>query len=257
MKANTGSGLKNRGGGKSRQGGGSVTVTKSVPRKTKDVNESVIILRNAIFTPTGADKDITEGIVPAFLKYDRNDLNLAISFSPKLSRAELTWAFQMTKENMEDVYETSGYGWDDDDKMRELTEQGTRFLLIREKSEDGSAPGPLRGFAHFRFTVQGEVLDMMAGEPCIYLWDIQLEESIQRKGVGKHILTLLDLIGRREQMKYLSIPIQLMDETSTAWILKNKGYAPDELLSAMIGFDSEVEVSLYFYSLSFILISLL
>lgn len=169
-------------------------------------------------------------------------MNLSISFSTHLTRGELQWAFNITKSNMEVVYDASGYGWDDDDKMRELTEQGTRFLLIREKSAEGCPPGELRGFAHFRFTVQGEVLDIMAGGPCIYLWDIQIDESIQRKGVGKHILMLLDLIGRRENMEYLSIPVQLNDDTTIEWISRIKGYAEDSNLPELIGFDSEMEV---------------
>lgn len=45
MKANSGAGLSNRGGGKSKKGGGTEVIKKSVPRKTKDVNDSVLTLR--------------------------------------------------------------------------------------------------------------------------------------------------------------------------------------------------------------------
>jgi hypothetical protein len=62
-----------------------------------------------------------------------------------------------------DRYEASGYGWDDDDKMMELREEGTRFLLVREQASDDDA-GDLVAFVHFRFTVQGEVVEKMAGE---------------------------------------------------------------------------------------------
>lgn len=54
------------------------------------------------------------------------------------------------------VYDKSGYQWDDDDKMKELTEEGTRFLLVREKQLDfDDTPGRLIGFVHFRFTIEG------------------------------------------------------------------------------------------------------
>lgn len=49
---------------------------------------------------------------------------------------------------------------------------------------------------YFRFTIQGEVMDIMVGEASLYVWDIQLEESVQRKGLGKHLLVLLELIAR-------------------------------------------------------------
>jgi len=40
---------------------------KSAPRKTKEINDAVVVLRSAIFTRSGRDKDVTEGI--GLLKY--------------------------------------------------------------------------------------------------------------------------------------------------------------------------------------------
>lgn len=237
-----GGGKSNRGVSKSKHGGGTITIKKSVARKTTDVNDSIIRLREAVFTSSGQDKDVTQGIAPAFMKYDRNGLNLEIVFSSKLNRAELQWAFNLTKSHMESVYDDSGYGWDDNDKMRELSEQGARFLIAREKTPDGSPPGPVRAFVHFRFTVQGEVMDTMAGEPCVYVWDVQLEESVQRKGLGKHFLMILDLIGKREKMEQLCVPVQLNDEITLTWIESIRGFAPDTSLQGLVGFDSEMEV---------------
>ena len=93
------------------------------------INDCVVALRSAIFTPTGRDKDVTEGIAPAFMKYDRNGLDLIIEFSAKLQRKESEWAFELVKNNMEEIYDASGYGWDDDDKRKELTEQVVIFSI--------------------------------------------------------------------------------------------------------------------------------
>jgi GNAT superfamily N-acetyltransferase len=177
------------------------------------------------------------------LCYKRNDLNLRIEFSAKLSRNDANWAFDLTKSHMETIYENSGYGWDDEDKMRELTEQGARFLLVREFCE-GHNNGRLVGFAHFRFTVQGEVMDMMAGDPCLYLWDIQIERSAQGRGLGRHMITLLELIARKEKMSYISIPIQNSDTRSLEWILKVRGFKADFELSNLVGFDPDTEVKI-------------
>ena len=68
---------------------------------------------------------------------------------------------------------------------------------------------PQLGFVHFRFTVQGEVIDAMSGETQVYVYDIHIEEEFQRKGLGKHLLIILELIARKEKMSFLSIPIQL------------------------------------------------
>lgn len=141
---------------------------------------------------------------------------------------------------MEERYDASGYQWDDCDKMKELTEQGARFIVIRQRIE-GDRPGELVGFAHFRFTVQGDVADTMAGEPILMLWDLHIVEEMQRKGLGKHILTVLELIARREKMKMISVPVQLYDNVTTDFIAKCKGFAPDTSLKSLVDFDAEME----------------
>jgi hypothetical protein len=72
--------------------------------KTKDLDEKVIPHRKAIFNDNGKDKDITVGIAPAFLKFDRNGLNVDITFSPRLTEDEKEWAFDVVKSNMEEVH---------------------------------------------------------------------------------------------------------------------------------------------------------
>jgi ribosomal protein S18 acetylase RimI-like enzyme len=224
--------------------------------RTEDVQESIGKLRAALFDSSGKDKDVTATIAPAFMKYDRNDLKLSVEFATKLSDAMKEWAFEMAKGNMEDIYDQSGYGWDDDDKMRELEEDGARFLVVKETpvrdadanadptanaDTDNVTTGKPVAFVHFRFTVQGEVMDVMKGETSLYIWDIHVDESVQRKGVGKHLMLILELIARQQQMKMVSIPVQLHDETALSFVSNLRGFAPDADLKDLIGFDSDME----------------
>lgn len=94
---------RDKGGGKTRGGGGSIKITKTKERKTKDLDEKIIHLRKAVFAEDGKDKDITIGIAPAFLKFDRNGLNVEITFSARLTEDEEDWAFDIIKSNMEEV----------------------------------------------------------------------------------------------------------------------------------------------------------
>jgi GNAT superfamily N-acetyltransferase len=243
MKGQGGGGTA-KGGGKNKSAGQVVKVETSVPRQTKAINDNIVALRAALFEENGKDKDVTKDIAKSFMKFDRNGLDLSIEFATKLSKDEAKWAFDLVKETMEDKYEASGYGWDDEDKMRELTEKGTRFLIAREwPSEEGATKGEAVGIAHFRFTVQGEVIDKMAGEPSLYIYDLQIEDHSQRKGLGKHLLMILELIARREKMKMLSLPVQLGDHETAEWLTHvGRGWALDESLTA-IGFDADVEVN--------------
>lgn len=128
----------------------------------------LLALKDAIFE-NGKDKDVTKGINQSFFKYNRNGIeNVSLSFATKLTDSEVDWAFELVKENMEEVYDVSGYGWDDDDKRNELVEDGARFLLIKNDVTD-----KLIGFAHFRFTVQGEIMETMTGMLIIFVYYIR------------------------------------------------------------------------------------
>jgi hypothetical protein len=128
-------GGKFKGGSGKGSGSQTETIVKQVPRKTTSIDDTIVMLRRAVFNDDGTDKNVTEGLSP-FMKYDRNGIDLEINFTPKLTRTEREWAFDIVKDNMEERYDASGYGWDDEDKLRELSENGARFLVVREWPED-------------------------------------------------------------------------------------------------------------------------
>jgi len=151
------------GGGKNKSGGGAVSVSKTKALKSSALGNHVLTLRSALFTSSGQDKDVTEGIAPAFLTYKlkgESGERVCIKLKFKLTQDEENWAFSLCKRHMHKLYEDSGYGWDDSDKRRELNEPGGRYLLLYKLQDEGDASAvastnPI-GYAHFRFTVQGD-----------------------------------------------------------------------------------------------------
>lgn len=89
------------GGGKSRSGGGTIVVQKTKARQTTDVNGAILTLRKALFNDDGSNKNVCQGIAPAFMCYDRKGLDVTIDFTSKLSKEETKWAFSLIKETME------------------------------------------------------------------------------------------------------------------------------------------------------------
>lgn len=213
----------------------------SAREQKERTGQTLATLRSALFDEAGRDKDVTLGLASAFRTFEASGVKVGIEFSARLSEAQLAWAFELTRSNMEAVYERSGYGWDEEDKRTELSEQGARFLLVRDLLPGSKSEGQLVGFAHFRFTVQGEVMDMMRGDTCLYVWDLQLEEPIRRRGLGRRMLVTLELIARHEKMASVSVPVQHADEQARAWVACIKGYAPDAELSELCGFESAEE----------------
>ena len=113
--------------------------------------------------------------------------------------------------------------------------------MIRERITPENDSGRIVGFVHFRFSVEGDVVDRMTGAPCMFVWDVHLDPSVQRKGLGKHIMTVLELISRREKMHMICIPVQLGDEITGAWVSTLKGYGRDVAMKNVIDFDPDVE----------------
>eukprot|EP00976_Prorocentrum_cordatum_P106162 1194397-Prorocentrum_minimum.AAC.2 len=114
-------------------------------------SDYVVLLRKALRTEQGSDKDVLAELVPAFHSFDRNGLKLDIQFTTRLSKSERTFAFDLTKQNMQSVVDSSGFGWDKNEKMEELTEKSARFLVVRDEERQ------LVAFVNFRFTLQVRV----------------------------------------------------------------------------------------------------
>lgn len=87
----------------------------------------------------------------------------------------------------------------------------------------------------------GEVIEQMVGDTTLAVWDIQIEEGYRRKGLGKHLMVLLELIARREMMSMISLAVYDCDSIGKSWASNLKGYSPDVGLS-IFGFDPEEEV---------------
>lgn len=66
-------------------------------------------------------------------------------------------------------------------------------------------------------------MDVMCGEPSLYIWDWHVEESYIRKGIGKHLLTLLELLARQQNMRMISVPVQLHDEAAASFMRAMRG----------------------------------
>lgn len=229
------------GSGKNKGGGGKDLITKTKEMETKAIEHTIVTLRKAVYNDDGTDRDLTENMKP-FMAFKKNGVDLEISFSCKLTKKEAEQCFDTVKENMEDKYDASGYGWDDEDKMKELREDGARFLLVREwPEEDGVEKGNLVGFAHFRISVTGDFMDEMTGESCLILWDIHLDEEYREKGIGKHLMMMLELMARKHSIDHVVVPVQLEDEDCQGWIEKLKGYKAATGLMSQINFDPEME----------------
>lgn len=133
---------------------------------------------------------------PAFKKYDRNGLNLQIECKrvTSLNPLSVEWAFELTRANMQTLYEQSEWGWKEREKREEMNDERAWYLLARDGN---SAPV---AFSHFRFDVE-------CGEEVLYCYEVQLESRVRRKGLGKFLIQILQLIANSTQMKKVMLTV--------------------------------------------------
>jgi GNAT superfamily N-acetyltransferase len=195
------------GSGKSSKGGGSKSKGKSskgdaLHKKVsiKTEKHHLTTLRAALRDELGGDRDVLSSF-GAFTKYDREGLALDVHFrtGSTITDDELDWAEDLVHRNLKPL----GHGWSPQALMDEMCDPSSRFALVTErapKSKKAPRTGKPIAFAHFRFSVEGDVRDVMEGVPVLLLRDLHVEPAAQRKGLGKHLCQLLELAARKNAM---------------------------------------------------------
>lgn len=97
-----------------------------------------------------------------------------------------------------------GSEWPTEEKVkrREMVALEARYIFVREGDPPNASAGednaPIVGFVHYRFTLEEEV-------PVLYVYELQLESQLQRKGLGKFLMQLIELIARKVKIYILQI----------------------------------------------------
>ncbi|XP_029616559.1 N-alpha-acetyltransferase 40 isoform X3 [Salmo trutta] len=103
-------------------------------------------------------------------------------------------AFPIFKKYDRNGYEQSEWGWKEREKRDEMNDERAWYLLARDTDSSPVA------FSHFRFDVE-------CGEEVLYCYEVQLESRVRRKGLGKFLIQILQLIANSTQMKKVMLTV--------------------------------------------------
>lgn len=154
-------------------------------------------------------KDLTE--------YHSEGLNLKIEYQPSdmVKQEDMDQMFNLLKTNMEDYYDKSSWGWDDNKKKEELTDENAKFLIAR------NSEGKILGFSHFRFEVE-------INHPVLYCYELQVAEEIHKKGVGKYLMSILFLIAFKFKLIKVMVTVFTHNKPAVDFYMKSLGFRRDE-----------------------------
>lgn len=140
-------------------------------------------------------KDVLADFPPAFCRFARNGLDIDLVFTspehPSWTKDIEDAIFQLTKTNMQALYDAApGWSWADGKKRSETRHSDTRYILARNR-EDAA----IVAFAAFRFIMEDDY-------DVVYLYELQLGPGVQRKGLGKLLMQLVELTAKKNGMQW-------------------------------------------------------
>ncbi|KAK2979487.1 hypothetical protein RJ640_005402 [Escallonia rubra] len=145
---------------------------------------------------------------PPFRHYNKNGLclYLAQGRGDKLSSRLKRYVKGVLKANMEGPY---GSDWPAEEKVkhREMVAREAYYIFVHEAPKGNANQmsefveisnsahcvddrDPIVGFVQYRFTIEEEI-------PVLYVYELQLEPCVQRKGLGEFLMQLIELIAHK------------------------------------------------------------
>jgi len=153
--------------------------------------------RVAIVKAANSSSDPLENL-PSFKKYNKNDLEVELTAErlTDLDETTKTWLMEVLEKNMKALYEESDWGWKESTKRDEMFDDRAWYLMARSVASEDA--GKLLGFSHFRF-------DMDYDDEVLYVYEIQLEDSVKRKGLGKFMMQVLEIMAFKADMRKIML----------------------------------------------------
>ncbi|KAL9955038.1 hypothetical protein ACROYT_G042642 [Oculina patagonica] len=158
----------------------------------------------------------------AFKNFKRNGLDLHVECKrlTDMTTEDIDWAFDLTKHNMQLLYENTTWGWNDKKKKDEMTEDKAWYLIAKEES------GKAAAFSHFRF-------DLEEGDEVLYCYEIQVEPGARARGLGKFLMQILEMMAHRAQMKKVMLTVLKDNERAVNFFTNIMKFQTDETSPAI------------------------
>jgi len=161
-----------------------------------------------------------------FSVYNKNGLELTLETvrAPDLPEETKVWAFNLVKSTMKPLYDEAysndpdmeaEFGWKEKEKREELWSDDAWYLVARTEAGDAVA------FSHFRY-------DMDYDDEVLYCYEIQVEMAYRRKGLGRFMLKVLEMLTLKADMLKLMATIFKKDKKEAAFFKDALKFEVDE-----------------------------
>ena len=150
-------------------------------------------------------------------------------FTSPLPPPLLEQCLNLFEENMGEFYRSSSWGLDMNEKRKELTHDDARFLLVIMDDDESDAAveesPKVLGFAHFRYEEDDED-DPTA--PVSYLYELQIQSTQQKAGLGKRLMNIVELLALSSKMHKVMLTVFKTNKKAMGFYLNKMKYEVDE-----------------------------
>lgn len=122
-----------------------------------------------------------------------SELDVISDMAKHLSPSIKLELFSIFEKNMKSYYEIT-WGWDDEGKKKEMFSPQSHYIIVMNNMDDTRR---VAAFLHYQFTWDDE------DEPTqgvVYCFELQVESSFQRNGLGKYLMSALKDIAEYWRM---------------------------------------------------------
>jgi len=174
---------------------------------------------NLVKTANSQDDPLAS--LPLFKTYAENgiDIKLSTKIVTDLDEGMKKTMMGLVETNMKKHFIKSKMGWDEKKITSEMFRDPTAWYLIAEESEKA---GNIVGFSHFRFD-----MDCSCDE-VLYVYDIQIDSEFQGKGLGNFMMTSLETIAFKAEMRKIMLTVFKHNPNATKFFKQYMKYGIDE-----------------------------
>jgi ribosomal protein S18 acetylase RimI-like enzyme len=91
-----------------------------------------------------------------------------------------------------------------------------------------TADNKVLGFTHFRYEPNDDDESSTPTQPITYLYELQIHPTLQKLGMGKHLMTIVELLSFKCHMEKVMLTVFKMNDRAMGFYLNKMKYGVDE-----------------------------
>ncbi|KAL8846962.1 MAG: hypothetical protein Q9221_007975 [Calogaya cf. arnoldii] len=140
----------------------------------------------------------------------------SISFesSSTIPAVDFEACFDLIASSSADAYAASSIGWSPVKKRKEMKLPDLRYLLLRNTTAQ------IQGFLSFMLTYED-------GYEVVYCYELHLAPVVQRQGLGKHLMGLMETVGSKAEVAKSMLTVFVKNDAALKFY-ERLGYSKDD-----------------------------